>query len=770
MDKKIKEILRDIYSITPDLRDREEELKKTIVQLLASKPKQEMDPGFKKELLDKILLEYGNREPRRQVKRAFYLRPAFIALTAASLLALALGVILFLPKSVGQPLVETLAQNVSPKTKEPAPEIAVESGGKLEIRVKAADGSLIPGASVTLKDRGKSKIVSISNAHGVAFFNDLPPGKYRVYVNLEGFKGKVSEEVLIADNQNVSRDITLETSTLTETIIVSGKTPTIDRHSTTAVGITKEDLDKLPKSGRNVFKTPGPGLVEVDKAHPKTADTKFYLDGVNITDPHNQKRPNTESYDSIKENTVSNALKVPFSTFSIDVDTASYSNVRRFLTNLDLPPVDAVKIEEMINYFPYDYPLPRKNKAFSITTEISACPWAPEHHLILIGLKGKDIKPENLPPSNLVFLIDVSGSMNNTNKLPLLIQSFKLLTHELQSRDRVAIVVYAGSAGLVLPSTRGNDKKTIIRALDRLRAGGSTAGGEGIKLAYNIAEKHFLKEGNNRVILATDGDFNVGPSSDSAMVRLIEEKRKKGIFLTVLGFGMGNYKDSKMEKLADKGNGNYFYIDSILEANKVLVNDLRKTLFTIAKDVKIQVEFNPVRVKSYRLLGYENRLMAAKDFDDDTKDAGEIGAGHTVTALYEIVPWSRREEPKKKNELRYQQSQIKVSAFRSPELMNVKIRYKKPGGTKSSLVTRAVTNTVTPLKKTSINFRFASSVAEFGLLLRDSPNKGKASLQTVLDRARGALGVDKFGYRNEFIKLVKIARNMEKENPADNDE
>lgn len=750
MEKKIKAILRDIYSIAPDLRDREDELKKTIEQLLASKPKREIDPGFKKELLERILAEFGTREPVRPVKRPLYFRPAFTAAVAASLLVLALGVILFLPKRAGQPTIETpvqnQAQNQAQKTGEPVPIIDVESGGKLEILVKLADGSLIPGASVTLKDQGNSKRSTISNANGVAVFTGLPPGKYRVYADLEGFKAKKPEEVLIADNRDVSGDIILETSSYTETIIVSGKSKAFDvRKSSSAISIRKEDFEKLPKNQVQA---------------PPTSDYKYL---------NYPKEANTESYDYIKENAFIDPLKVPLSTFSIDVDTASYSNVRRFLTDLELPPVDAVRIEEMVNYFPYDYPPPRKNKAFSITTEISVCPWNPEHHLVLVGLKGKDIEPENLPPSNLVFLVDVSGSMDEPEKLPLLIESFKLLTHELQPRDRVAIAVYAGSAGLVLPSTPGNDKKTIIRALDRLQAGGSTAGGEGIILAYDIAEKNFLEEGNNRVILATDGDFNVGPSSDSEMERLIEEKRKKGIFLTVLGFGMGNYKDSKMEKIADKGNGNYFYIDSILEANKVLVNDLRKTLFTIAKDVKIQVEFNPVRVKSYRLLGYENRLMAAEDFDDDTKDAGEIGAGHTVTALYEIVPWSKGEKPNKTYELRYLRPQIKTEAFGSPEWMNVKIRYKKPGGTKSTLLTRPLKNPVTPLKKASTNLRFASSVAEFGLLLRNSPNKGKASFESILDRASGALGDDRYGYRKEFLKLVKIAGDIKKEPPVNED-
>ncbi|MCK4825883.1 VWA domain-containing protein, partial [bacterium] len=351
-----------------------------------------------------------------------------------------------------------------------------------------------------------------------------------------------------------------------------------------------------------------------------------------------------EEYDRIYENRYLDALNNPLSTFSIDVDTASYSNIRRFIKNNQFPLKDAVGIEEMINYFSYDYLLPKKKYPFSINTEISSCPWNQAHHLVHIGLQGKKLETKQLPPSNLVFLLDVSGSMQSPSKLPLLQTAFKLLVRELGENDRVSIVVYAGAAGLVLPSTSTRQKDKIIEAIDKLRAGGSTAGGAGIKLAYKVAEDNFIENGNNRIILATDGDFNIGISSTSALVRFVEEKRKKGIFLTTLGFGMGNYKDGRMEQLADKGNGNYYYIDNLLEAKKVFIDDMRGTLFTIAKDVKIQIEFNPAKVKAYRLIGYENRMLKKEDFADDTKDAGELGAGHTVTALYEIIPYGSKEE------------------------------------------------------------------------------------------------------------------------------
>ncbi|MCK5215208.1 MAG: von Willebrand factor type A domain-containing protein [Candidatus Omnitrophica bacterium] len=466
---------------------------------------------------------------------------------------------------------------------------------------------------------------------------------------------------------------------------------------------------------------------------------------------------NTEAYDRIYENGFKVVLDNPLSTFSIDVDTASYSNVRRFLNQGQLPPEDAVRIEEMVNYFVYDYPQPRGRDPFSINTEIAACPWNQNHQLALIGLQGKQLAANEIAPSNLVFLIDVSGSMNDRNKLPLLKSAFRMFVNQLHANERVSIVTYAGSAGLVLDSTRGANKGAIFSAIDRLHAGGSTAGGQGIQLAYDVAQRNFIPNGNNRVILATDGDFNVGMSSDADMVRLIEEKRNAGIFLSVLGFGTGNYKDAKMEKIADKGNGNYYYIDSENEARKVLVHELGSLLFTIAKDVKLQIEFNPSQVKAYRLIGYENRVMAKEDFNNDTKDAGELGAGHTVTALYEIVPAGSPEQYGDIDALKYQKQVVR----RSNDFMTVKLRYKQPKGHRSQLISETIDRRDIRTRNVSENFNFATSVAEFGLLLRDSQFKGNANYDNVLNRARYSRGRDSWGYRTEFINLVEKAKSLQ---------
>ncbi len=474
----------------------------------------------------------------------------------------------------------------------------------------------------------------------------------------------------------------------------------------------------------------------------------------------NRPQPNTEQYDRIYDNTFKLTSQNPLSTFSIDVDTASYSNVRRFLSYGQLPPQDAVRIEELINYFHYDYPQPQGDKPFSINTEISESPWNKNHQLVRIGLQGKKMATENLPASNLVFLIDVSGSMNQTNKLPLLKSSMRLLVSELSAKDRVAIVVYAGAAGVVLPPTPGNEKRKILEAIDNLGAGGSTAGSEGIKLAYEVAKNNFIESGNNRVILATDGDFNVGVSSDAELVRLIEEKREEDVFITVLGFGIGNLKDAKMEKLANKGNGNYAYIDNIREARKVLVKEIGATLFTIAKDVKIQVEFNPAKVKSYRLIGYVNRQLSERDFKDDTKDAGELGAGHSVTALYEIIPVGVNSDDDRPESLRYQQKQVKDTAYNSDELMLVKLRYKQPDANNSELITQPIMDKKLSLEMASNDFRFAAAVAAFGMVLRDSKYKGNANLDLVLNLAQNSQGADLDGYRADFIELVKTAKKI----------
>jgi Ca-activated chloride channel family protein len=465
--------------------------------------------------------------------------------------------------------------------------------------------------------------------------------------------------------------------------------------------------------------------------------------------PVEGRRPdfNTEEYDRIRENEFKDVAQNPLSTFSIDVDTASYSNMRRFITASQMPPKDAVRIEELINYFDYDYPDPKGEHPFSIVAEISGCPWNKKNRLVHIGLQGKGLNYQDLKPCNLVFLIDSSGSMSAANKLPLLQKALGLLLNELSQQDRVAIVAYAGSAGLVLPSTPATEKDKILASINKLKAGGSTAGGAGIQLAYKVAKENLIPGGNNRVIL----------SSTSEMVRLIEEKRKDDIYITICGFGMGNYKDGRMEQISNAGNGNYFYIDNIKEAKKVFVTEMRANLFTIAKDVKIQIEFNPTKVQAYRLIGYENRLLAKEDFDDDKKDAGELGAGHTVTALYEIVPAGSDQAARKAGDLKYQKTTVKPDAKTSDEVLTVKFRYKPPKSDKSKLIEVPVKDQDIALAKSSDDFRFSAAVAGFGMLLRDSKFKGDLTYKEVVELAKGAKGKDENGYRTEFVGMVESA-------------
>ena len=469
---------------------------------------------------------------------------------------------------------------------------------------------------------------------------------------------------------------------------------------------------------------------------------------------------NTEAYDRIEENQFLQATQNPLSTFSIDVDTASYAVVRRFLQGGTLPPKDAVRIEEMLNYFSYNYPVPSEEGPFSASVEVAQAPWALEHRLVRIGLKGQELGMEQRPSSNLVFLLDVSGSMQPANKLPLLKNAMRLLVDRLGEKDRVAIVVYAGASGLVLPSTSSDQKGEILAALENLRAGGSTNGGSGIRLAYQTAVSNFITGGVNRVILATDGDFNVGTTNQGDLTRLIEDNAKSGVFLTVLGFGMGNYKDSTLEKLADMGNGNYAYIDTINEARKVLVDEINSTLVTIAKDVKLQIEFNPLQVSAYRLIGYENRLLRKEDFNDDTKDAGEIGAGHTVTALYEIVPAGKGLQIPGVDPLKYQTPMDTTDVAQSGELLTLKLRYKQPDGETSRLLEFSVRDGGKSYSQASQDFKFAAAVASFGMILRQSPYQGNGTLAAVLELAQEGKGSDPHGYRGEFLELVKQAREL----------
>lgn len=461
-------------------------------------------------------------------------------------------------------------------------------------------------------------------------------------------------------------------------------------------------------------------------------------------------------YDAFVENDFLRTSEAPQSTFSIDVDGASYSDVRGSINRGELPNINSVRIEEFVNYFPYSYDEPKGNDPFSIHSEVGACPWNENHRLLKVGIKGRSIEKTDLPKNNLVFLLDVSGSMESPEKLELLKKGFRLLVNELREEDKVSICVYAGAAGLVLPPTSGANKDKILDALNNLKAGGSTAGGQGIELAYATAAKNFQQNGNNRVILATDGDFNVGISNDDALVDLIEEKRKSGVFLTVLGFGHDNFQSSKMEKLANNGNGNFSFIDNILEAKKVLVTEMGATLQTIAKDVKIQMEFNPEHVSAYRLIGYENRLLQNEDFSNDTIDAGELGAGHTVTAIYELIPASSKEEASKSGEeLKYSSTTYTANGQFSGELATMKFRYKEPNGTVSKLIEQPI---ATSEAKLSEDFEFVQAVVEFGLILRNSKYAGTSNFEDIINRAQRSKGTDPYGYRNEFILMVEKAK------------
>ena len=473
-------------------------------------------------------------------------------------------------------------------------------------------------------------------------------------------------------------------------------------------------------------------------------------------------RMNTEEYDRIQENGFKSVADTPLSTFSIDVDPASYSNMRRFINRGELPPADAIRTEELVNYFSYDYPKPTGNEPVKITVEAGTCTWNTAHRLVRIGLKAKEIPTEQLPASNLVFLIDVSGSMWGANRLDLVKSSLKLLVNNLRNKDKVAIVTYAGSAGVKLEATSGGDKQKIREAIDELTAGGSTAGGAGIHLAYQIAKKNFISDGNNRIILCSDGDFNVGVSSAEGLEQLIEKERKSGVHLTVLGYGMGNYKDKKIQVLAEKGNGNHAYIDNLQEANRVLVGEFGATLHTVAKDVKLQVEFNPSQVQAYRLIGYESRLLKDEDFNNDAKDAGDMGAGHTVTAFYEVIPAGvKNEYVGKVDDLKYQKKEkMTLKPTGSDELLTVKLRYKAP----DKDVSRKMELPFVDNKGDSVSsdFRFASAVAMFGQLLRDSDFKGTADYDKVIKLAKQGLNNDERGYRREFIRLVEAAKGLEK--------
>jgi Ca-activated chloride channel family protein len=602
----------------------------------------------------------------------------------------------------------------------------------------STSGAPIPNANVLVVGTAFGAIAKQDGSYMIA---NVPVGKHTVVARFIGFKTKQKSGIRVIANATVTVDFRLEMSVvqLQEMIVTGNVSAPIPRQ---VVGAT---MMFQAQGARDAYVVDGHG-VRFDS----TEAWRY------------QRQPgNREQYDEIVENPFIAVAADPLSTFSIDVDRASYSNMRRFIMqDGQLPPRDAVRIEELVNYFPYDYADPDGDAPLAIHAEVGPAPWKSQHQLVRIGLQARRVSVQNLPASNFVFLLDVSGSMMPPNKLPLVKTAMRLLVNELRPKDRVAIVVYAGSAGLVLPSTPGDEKDKILDAIGRLEAGGSTAGGEGIRRAYDEAVANFIRGGNNRVILATDGDFNVGASSDAEMVQLIEEQRRTGVFLTVLGVGEGNLQAAKMEKLADRGNGNYAYLDTISEAQKVLVHELGGTLYTVAKDVKIQVEWNPARVRAYRLIGYENRLLRNEDFADDKKDAGEVGSGHSVTALYEVVPVGVNTDVtiRMPDSLRYQRRNTQPSEAAGPELLFVKVRYKAPDGDESRLITQPLLagTRSTP----SVDFQFQAAVAEFGLLLRNSDFRGKADLARVIAAAREARGPDRDGYRAEFVKLAEAVRGI----------
>ena len=683
-------------------------------------------------------------------------------------------------------------------------------------------GEGVPFANIVIKDLAGGIVAGgSSDFDGKYNINPVNPGVYNVEVAVLGYSTVKLEGINIMANSATTKDFKLQEATneLSEVVVVYSQ-PLISKNSSSKVYSFNEDRSSGGSSKTQLRGTSGTiataagatsdanGNINVRGS--RASGTIYYVNGVKmrsnvnipqaaiqsteiitgglpaqygdgyghyIGPPINHKTPHfqyrysapqtrittNESYSPITELPFKAVTSAPLSTFASDVDAASYANVRKFITEGQLPPADAVRIEEMVNYFSYSYPDPEAGEVFSMTTELANCPWKDGHQLLRVGIKTREIPKEDLPDNNLVFLIDVSGSMGSDDKLPLLQKSLRLLVENLNEQDRVAIVVYASATGLVLESTKGTDKHKILRAIDNLSAGGSTAGGAGLKLAYKVAAENFKKGENNRVILATDGDFNVGLSSDDEMIKLIEEKRETGVFLTVLGFGTGNLQDSKMEKIADHGNGNYAYIDNLMEAQKVLVNEMGATLNAVAKDTKFQIEFNPIQVRAYRLIGYENRMLADEDFNDDTKDAGDVGSGHSVTAIYEIIPTASTEELEAPpvDPLKYQRKVGLEDGSVVNEFATLKIRYKAPDADESVLRTKVIP-TFSGEGEMSDDFKFICGVLEAGMLLRNSDYIGTSSFDEAKELARAGKGEDENGYRGEFIRLISLADKLHK--------
>jgi Ca-activated chloride channel family protein len=655
---------------------------------------------------------------------------------------------------------DVIAENEAPRG---ATAAAVQEELELFGRVTDATGALIPGVEVTLRPVDGPEVLAITGNSGEYRFTNLPDGEIGLSASLPGFLTASRRFELVEDT---SRDFALEVAAVATAVeVVSDADALLATTGSSVAGALTAVRSNAFAAAAPPPPAPPPPPTQADwraafGVGGQTVNQVAENTVENLIDRVNDRRErlNTEEYGRINDNPFYLVSEEPLATFSVDVDTASYANVRRFLTQRTLPPPDAVRIEEMVNYFTYDYPAPQDGQPVRINTEVASSPWNPEHRLVQIGIQGQRIRRDERAASNLVFLIDVSGSMDSPDKLPLLKDGMKLLVEQLGENDRVSMVVYAGASGLALDSTPGDQTQRLLRALDRLSAGGSTNGGAGIELAYNTAVANFIEGGVNRVILATDGDFNIGATNNTELTRLIEEKAETGVFLSVLGFGTGNLNDAGMEALADQGNGNYAYIDSIREARKVLVEEIGSTLVTIAKDVKFQVEFNPAEVGAYRLIGYENRLLENQDFNDDTRDAGEIGAGHTVTALFEIVPNGVELNVPGVDPLRYQTPLATTEQVGNGELLTVKVRYKEPDADVSLLIEARVRDRETDFADASNDYRFASAVASFGMILRNSPYKGDSTYDTVLAIADQSLGADSEGYRDEFVSLVRRAR------------
>ena len=664
--------------------------------------------------------------------------------------------LLHLMKKLVLPLLLAMGPALVSAQQTAAPTTAQATTCTVSGRVTDAKGQGLPGVTVLVKGTALGTSTDQSGQYTLAGV----PRKGKLLFSFVGFV--TQEKSVLTDGKPLNVVLTEDYKSLNELVVIGYGS--VQRQSVTGSVAT---IAAAPQALQG--KVAGVQVRGTASNPRKAKASRFAPPAVAYDQELLPARPEAgagDTYAKVEENKFLPVGKEPLSTFSLDVDNASYTNVRRFLNEGQLPPRDAVRVEEMLNYFRYQLPAPAAASPdpVRISAELSECPWAAGHQLARIGIQAKKMETASLPPANLVFLVDVSGSMMSDDRLPLVQAGLKLLVRQLRPQDHVALVAYAGAAGLVLPPTAGTKQGELLDAIDRLQAGGSTAGGAGLRLAYTVAQQNFLKEGNNRVVLATDGDFNVGESSDAAMEQLIVQQRETGVFLTVLGVGRGNLRDSRMELLADKGNGNYAYLDNLDEARRTLVAQFGGTLFTVAKDVKLQVEFNPARVASYRLIGYENRLLANEDFNNDRKDAGELGAGHTVTALYELVPVGSASPLVDKLKYQVGQDVLATSASLIAEVLTVKLRYKEPQGNKSKLLAQPLAGAAAPIAQASADQQFAAAVAEFGLLLRQSEQRGTATWATATHLAEAGRGPDADGYRAELVRLLKLAEGLA---PAD---